>query len=170
MPLLQQVSQPIRSSLRRDSRREEDNTHGKTWLTGHILYSKGDYLVYPTAATRRRKRANMAQIEYTRHGDYLLPNIIINEPPRELTEPITRYGSMRRKFLKEHRSITYNRLLLSERLFPHLREIQQKAHERLDRIMSDILIFQPPPDKVADGIAWATHMTAVRRTAEVLVC
>ena len=111
----------------------------------------------------------MAQIKYTRHGDYLLPNIILNEPPRELTEPITRYGAMRRAFLREHHPITYSRLLLSERLFPHLCEVQQKAHERLDRIMSDILVFQPPPDKAADGLAWAAHMREIHRLAEKMM-
>jgi hypothetical protein len=108
----------------------------------------------------------MNTINYTRVGDYLLPNIILNEPPKELTEPITRYGLMRRSFLKEHRPIAYSRLLLTERLFPHLREVQQKAHERLDSIMSDILVFMPPPDKVKDGIAWAAHMAEIRRIAE----
>jgi hypothetical protein len=111
----------------------------------------------------------MALIDYTLHGDYYLPNIVLNEPPRELTEPITKYGAMRRSFLKTHRPITYNRLLLSERLFPHLREVQQAARERLDSIMSDILVFNPPPDKAADGLAWAAHMEAVHRTAEKMM-
>ena len=111
----------------------------------------------------------MSNINYFSHGDYLLPCIVLNEPPRELTEPITRYGAMRRAYLREHRPITYSRLLLSERLFPHLREVQQEAHERLDSIMSDILVFQPPPDKAADGLAWATHMTEVHRLAEKIM-
>ena len=111
----------------------------------------------------------MQTITYSRVGDYLLPDIVLSEPPWELTEPITRYGAMRRKFLREHRTITYNRLLLSERLFPHLREVQQKAHERLDNIMSDIMVFQPPPDKAIDGFAWAAHMTEVRRIAEKMM-
>jgi hypothetical protein len=108
----------------------------------------------------------MNSISYSRHGDYLIPDIILNEPPRELAEPITKYGAMRRSFLKEHRPITYSRLLLTERLFPHLREVQQEAHERLDSIRSDILIFQPPPDKAADGLAWAVHMEKIHRLAE----
>jgi len=111
----------------------------------------------------------MALIDYIPVGDFMLPNIILNEPPRELTEPITRYGAMRRSYLKEHRPITYTRLLLSERLFPHLREIQANAHSRLDSIMSDILMFQPPPDKAADNFAWAAHMTEVHRTAEKMM-
>jgi hypothetical protein len=111
----------------------------------------------------------MSSISYLRHGDYLVPNIVLNEPPRELNEPITRYGAMRRAYLREHRPITYSQLLLSERLFPHLREVQQDAHERLDSIMSDILVFQPPPDKAADGLAWAAHMAEVHRLAEKMM-
>ena len=111
----------------------------------------------------------MSNISYSHHSDYLLPDIVSNEPPREMTEPITKYGAMLRSFLQEHRPITYSRLLLSERLFPHLREVQQIAHERLDRIMSDILVFQPPPDKAADGLAWATYMAEVHRLAEKMM-
>jgi hypothetical protein len=111
----------------------------------------------------------MGLIDYIAVGDHFLPAIVLNEPPRELTEPITRYGAMRRSYLKEHRPIAYSRLLLSEQLFPHLREVQENAHRRLDSIMSDILIFNPPPDKAADGLAWASHMTEVRRTAEKMM-
>ena len=111
----------------------------------------------------------MAQIDYERRGDYLIPCIVLNEPPRELTEPVTKYGAMRRSFLKTHRPITYNRLLLTEQLFPHLREVQAEAHKRLEAIMSDILVFQPPPDKATDNLAWAAHMTEVHRVAEMMM-
>jgi hypothetical protein len=111
----------------------------------------------------------MEPITYIKRGDYRIPNIVLNEPPREMTEPITRYGAMRRAFLREHRPITYNRLLLTERLFPHLREVQAEAHERLDCIMSDILAFNPPPNKAVDGLAWTAHMTEVRRIAEKMM-
>jgi len=111
----------------------------------------------------------MEQIEYTLVGDYYLPNIVLSEPPRELTEPITRYGAMRRSFLKEHHPITYNRLLLTERLFPHLREVQAEAEKRLDTIMSDILVLSPPPDKAIDNLAWAAHMSEVHRIAEKMM-
>ena len=111
----------------------------------------------------------MSSISYLRHGDYLVPNIVLNEPQKELTEPITRYRAIRRTFLREHRPITYSQLVLSERLFPHLREVQQDAHDRLDRIISDILVFQPSPDKAVDGLAWATHMAEVHRLAEKMM-
>ena len=111
----------------------------------------------------------MALIDYVPVGDYLIPCIVLIDPPRETTEPITRYGAIRRRFLREHRPITYSRLLLTERLFPHLREVQSEAHERINRIMSEISVFQPPPDKSADGVAWAAHMAEIHRTAEKMM-
>ena len=107
------------------------------------------------------------ELTYTLVGDYYLPNLTLRDPPD--APPLGRYGKMRRRFLKEHRAITYSALLLSERLFPHLREVDEIADKRLDSIMSDILAFNPPPDKATDGLAWATHMENVRRTAEKMM-
>ena len=69
-------------------------------------------------------------ITYCRVGDYLLPNIILNEPPREMTEPLGRYGRMHKTHLREHRPILYNQLLLSERLYPLCREVDEAAAHR----------------------------------------
>ena len=108
------------------------------------------------------------EISYTRVGDYYLPNITLREnPPPDGEEwPMGRYARMRRAFLREHRPIQYNTLLLKEQLYPHLREVDETANRYLESIMADILAFQPPPDKAADNLAWAAHMAEVRRTAE----
>jgi hypothetical protein len=68
-------------------------------------------------------------ITYTQVGDFLLPNIVLSERPGEHA-PIGRYGKMRRAFLREHAPITYSRLLLTEKLFPHLRDVDAIANER----------------------------------------
>lgn len=73
----------------------------------------------------------MVKIEYAPCGNYLLPMIKLREPPPELTEPLGRYARMRRAYLREHRPILYSRLLLSEKLFPHLRETDEAAERRL---------------------------------------
>ena len=108
-------------------------------------------------------------IDYFPVGDYFLPGVVLDEPPKELAEPITRYGAMRRSFLREHRPITYSRLLLSEQLFPHLRQVQREAENRLNGIMSEILALNPPPDKEADNLAWAEHMANAHRIAEKMM-
>jgi hypothetical protein len=69
---------------------------------------------------------------YTRRGGYLLPDIALKDEP--FAPPLGRYARMRRAFLKEHRPILYSQMLLSERLYPHLREIDEAAAHRLAAI------------------------------------
>jgi len=112
---------------------------------------------------------NTAKITYSKHGDYLLPNLTLNEPPPETTNPLTKYGRMRRTFLKEHRAIYYNKLLLTEQLFPHLREAQHEADLLLDEFMAQLIKSNPPPSKEIDGLAWTNHMNELRYSAEEIV-
>ena len=78
----------------------------------------------------------MPMITYTRVSDYLIPDITLRElpPPDDFAEPLGRYARMRRAYLREHRKIFYNKLLLSEQLFSHLREIDKAAQTRLENI------------------------------------
>ena len=83
----------------------------------------------------------MPEISYTLCGDFYLPNIKLKEPPPEVAEPLGRYARMRRAFLRDYRTITYNTLLLSERLFPHLRDMDETARERRERGVSEEIIL-----------------------------
>ena len=85
----------------------------------------------------------MSKITYTQSGDYLIPDITLRDltPPDGFGEPLGRYARMRRAFLKEHRTIFYNTLLLSERLFPHLRDVDKTATERRERGVSEEVIL-----------------------------
>ena len=74
------------------------------------------------------------KITYTQVGDYLLPNIILNEPPEEITPPLGRYAHLHKEFLQEHRPILYNQLLLTEKLYPLLREVDESARRRLRKV------------------------------------
>ena len=83
------------------------------------------------------------QISYHRVGDCLLPDIVLRNrpPPDGFGEPLGRYARMRRAFLKEHRPMFYNSLLLSEKLFPHLRGIDETAGERRVNGVSEEVIL-----------------------------
>ncbi len=80
------------------------------------------------------------EITYTLVGDFYLPDIVLSDPPD--APPIGRYGRMRRTFLKEHQPIEYSRLLLSERLFPHLRDVDAIADERRRSGLPESLIVK----------------------------
>jgi hypothetical protein len=72
------------------------------------------------------------ELEYIEVGDYLLPAITLSDPPD--APPLGRYGMLHKSYLKQHRPILYNQLLLSERLYPICREIDIAAQTRLGAI------------------------------------
>jgi hypothetical protein len=109
----------------------------------------------------------MPNITYTLVGDYFLPNICLRDPPN--AEPLTKYGLMRKSYLKNHRAILYNQLLLSEKLYPHLRHTQRAADERLDTLIAQLMQRDPPPNKATDNLAWAAHMQMLHHTAEEII-
>ncbi|GHV17865.1 hypothetical protein FACS189425_05080 [Clostridia bacterium] len=81
------------------------------------------------------------EISYHKHGDYLLPDITLSEQPGEFP-PIGRYGKMRRAFLKEHAPAMYSWLLLTEQLFPHLRDVDAIADERRKNGIDEAIIVK----------------------------
>jgi hypothetical protein len=72
------------------------------------------------------------EIRYTRRGDFLLPDIITGESPD--APPLGGYGMRHKAYLREHRPILYNKLLLSGRLYSLCREIDEAAEGRLAAI------------------------------------
>ena len=72
------------------------------------------------------------EIEYAQVGDYLLPLIALSDTPD--APPLGRYGMLHKSYLREHRPILYSQLLLSERLYPLCREIDEAAAHRLRTI------------------------------------
>ena len=108
-------------------------------------------------------------LTYSPNGDYLLPDIRLDEPPKELTEPLGRYARTRKAFLKEHRLMTYNTMLLKETLFPHLRETEELANARMAQVMAALTAKNSLPDKSSDPMGWAAAMNALKAQAEEMV-
>ena len=75
------------------------------------------------------------EITYSQRSDYLIPDIILTPlPPQEKGKPLGRYARLHRDYLKTHRPILFSQFVLSERLYPLLREIDEAAAHRLEMI------------------------------------
>ena len=103
-------------------------------------------------------------LQYTQNGDYLVPNIELNQPQT----PLGKYGRMRRTFLKENRPILYNHLLLSGKLYPHLAEIEATARQRLKQTMPALMQTGGVTEdlKARDPMEWTGRMNACKAQAE----
>lgn len=82
----------------------------------------------------------MSELTYTRCGDYYIPDLKLSEQPEA---PIGKYGRMRQRYLKEHRPGLYSSLILSEKLYPHLLEIDWAARERMDAMRPGRTTWKP---------------------------
>ena len=106
-------------------------------------------------------------LQYTQNGDYLVPNIELNQPQT----PLGKYGRMRRTFLKENRPILYNHLLLNGKLYPHLAEIDQAAKQRLEQMMPQLAKDAGATEdlKAHDPMKWVGLMNTCKAQAEEVI-
>lgn len=110
----------------------------------------------------------MTEITYTRQGDYNLPNLL---PPQEEPVPHGKYALLRKKFLKEHRRVTYTNLLTSGRLSSHLAEIQQTAQRRMEEIVAQMAKAEGVTEelKASDQMKWVGLMNNIQNASEEMV-
>ena len=110
----------------------------------------------------------MTEITYTRQGDYNLPNLL---PPQEEPVPHGKYALLRRKFLKEHRRITYTNLLTSGKLSRHLAEIQQTAQRRMEQMVAQMAKENGVTEELKEKapMQWVGLMNNIRSQAEEVI-
>lgn len=103
-------------------------------------------------------------LTYTRNGDYLIPDLTIQEQ----SQPIGKYGRMRKNYLREHRPVLWNSLVLQEKLYPHLREIDETAHRRLEQMMLELMAQNDVTEelKAKDQMKWVGLMNNLKAQAE----
>ncbi len=108
-------------------------------------------------------------LTYTRCGDYYIPNIQLSEAAEN--KPLGKYGRMRKAYLQEHRPALWNSMVLSESLFPHLREIDETAHRRLELLMSELMKLNGVTEelKATDPMKWVGLMNNLKAQAEEII-
>ena len=106
-----------------------------------------------------------SNLSYTQTGDYLLPNLTLNQPRK----PLGKYGRMRLNFLKQQHPVLYHTMLLSGTLHPHLLEVEQTAESRMQQTIQELLKQNPAPNKERHQMEWVQHMNSLKAQAEELV-
>lgn len=107
-------------------------------------------------------------LTYTMNGDYQIPDLKLTEQPEK---PLGKYGRMRKAYLKEHRPILYNQLLMSEKLYPHLIEIDETAQSRLEQMMPRLAEAAGATEqlKASDPMRWVGLMNTCKAQAEEIL-
>ena len=107
----------------------------------------------------------MREITYSRNGDYLIPDIKLEET----RGTIGKYGMMRKEYLRNYKKARFSILALQNRLDRHLMEVDSEARQKVEDLTMQLLEKDPAPEKSADSMAWTRHMNRIRAQAEELV-
>ena len=69
------------------------------------------------------------------------------------------------------RRLRWNRLILTDSLFPHLREIDEAATTRLEQLMPRLMEAAGVTEalKAGDPMAWAGQMNTLKAQAEEMI-
>ena len=107
-------------------------------------------------------------LTYTMNGDYQIPDLKLTEQPEK---PLGKYGRMRKAYLKEHRPLIYNQLLLTEKLYPHLIEIDETAQNRLEQMIPQLAKEAGATEelKASDPMKWVGLMNTCKAQAEEIL-
>ena len=101
-------------------------------------------------------------------GDYYIPVLTLSS---EAQRPIGKWGRMHREYLKEHRPILFNDLILSGQLWTYLAALNEQAQERLSLIIEQMKASESVTEelKAADQMAWVGAMNSIRNRAEEII-
>ena len=101
-------------------------------------------------------------------GDYYIPVLTLSSEEQRL---IGKWGRMHRDYLKEHRPILFNDLILNGQLWTYLADLNEQAQERLALIIEQMQQAEGVTEdlKVADQMAWFGAMNSIRSRAEDII-
>lgn len=107
------------------------------------------------------------EIHYIRVGDYFIPDLTLPEESRS----IGKWGRMHRNYLREHKPIQYNCLLLPGELWSYLADLNQRAKDRLERMIGQMKAAEGITEtlKANEPMAWVQRMNNIRSRTEEMI-
>ena len=107
-------------------------------------------------------------IPYSLHGEYYLPNIVLSS---DNERSIGRWGRMHKKYLMENRPVLYNDLIVKDKLYSYLADLNEQAEERLERMISDMKRKEGVTEelKASDQMEWVRRMNGIHNRAEEII-
>lgn len=108
------------------------------------------------------------ELEYTKVGDYYIPNLIA---PNMKDFKIGKYGRMRLRYLKENKKAEYTVLLIENKLQEHLMDVDKTANERFELLMKQFAKKENITEelKATNQMEWVGKMNAIKNAVEEII-
>ena len=106
-------------------------------------------------------------MDYVLVGDYYVPDLKLPEERR----PIGHWGRLHQSYLKLHRPMLYNELILSGRLHTVVADLNEQAQSHLKCIIEQMKVAEGVTEdlKASDQMAWVRAMNSIHNRAEEII-
>ena len=108
-------------------------------------------------------------IKYKKVGDYLLPNLVIDN---QNNKQIGKYGYLRLNYIKQNKKALYQTLLMKNELTNHLFSVSNECEERLKTLMDNYIKNDDrlsEKSKENNQIEWVKLMNNYKLVAEEII-
>jgi len=108
------------------------------------------------------------ELDYVKVSDYYLPDLVAEPYP---ARGLGKYGLLRLRYLKEHRSIVWAELVMEGKLYAHLLEVEDAAQDLLDGMMPGMAKEAEATEdlKARDPMRWVGLMNCCKAQAEEII-
>ena len=102
---------------------------------------------------------------YTLQGDYYLLDLAL--PAEEETQPIGIWGQRHKRYLQDHKRVTYTNLLTSGNLNAYPADINEQAENMFSRLVKEMAKMQGVTEqlKTKNQLVWVGKMNSIRNAA-----
>ena len=107
-------------------------------------------------------------ISYTKHGDYLLPNLILKDKEQY---NIGKYGLLRLQYIKKEKLGLYFDLLVNDTLNEYLHNIDTTVMEKVQNLIKELAEKENINEelKLDNQMLWVSKMNNIKNTAEEII-
>ena len=108
------------------------------------------------------------ELEYTKVGDYYIPNLIAHNMK---DFKIGKYGRMRLRYLKENKKAEYTILLMENKLQEHLMDVDKTANARFELLMKQFAEKENITEelKATNQMEWVGKMNTIKNAVEEII-
>ena len=108
------------------------------------------------------------ELTYHWEGDVLIPDLELEDG---INYQIGKYGRMRQRYLFENHHVMYTHLVLTEKLWKHLEEVDMECNDMMDMLTVRMAEREGVTEhlKSVDQLGWVRKMNNIRSRAEEVV-
>lgn len=133
--------------------------HSSQYLCSSILHNDALVDAYPIGLCKR------GNSRHTKTDKQFTAPVYASKVIDSMVPALTKFNA----WLYVSFPLLLDDMILTETLFPHLWEIDETAHRRVEQIMTELLEKNPAPDKSTQQLAWVQHMSSLKTQAEEIV-